>query len=521
MAQHFPPPLELAALARTKTADYVRQYADSIEHSEVFWAKIAERLDWIKKPTRIQDTSFRLQDFHIRWFEDGVLNASVNCLDRHLNARGNKTAILFQGDDPAESQPISYRALHTEVCHLANALRNLGVSKGTRVVLYMPMIPEAVVAMLACARIGAIHAVVSGSVSPNALAKRIADCTAKLVISADASRCGGRGIPYKADVDAALACPGTTSVETVVVVRRSGSTIPMQAPRDRWWHVLCEGQPDICTPEPMNAEDPLFILYSSDSSSPPLGVLHTTGGYLVYASFSHEQVFDLRDDDVYWCTADLSWIAAHSYSVYGPLANGATSLMFEGLPTWPDSSRYWQIVDKHQVSIFYTSTTTIRILLREAEAPLEVASKAGLRLLGTFSAPIHPKIGHGYPQTVSKSRWPIIDTWMQAATGGVLITPLPGTSASKPGSVHRPFYGIQPAIVAADGKVLEGACTGTLVITASWPGQMRTIYGDHPRFLDTYFNAYPGTYCSGASARRDKNGDYWITSGRTGSVLAL
>ncbi len=513
MEQCFPPPPGLAGLTHTKAADYVRQYADSIEHSEVFWGRVAERLDWIKKPECIHNTSFRLQDFRIRWFEDGVLNVSVNCLDRHLDGRGDKTAILFQGDDPAESLAISYRALHTRVCHFANALRNLGVSKGTRVLIYMPMIPEAVVAMLACARIGAIHAVVPGSVSPNALAKRIADCTAKLVISADAGLRGGMSISYKAHIDTALTRADTSSVETVVVVRRSGSAIAMQAPRDRWWHVLCEGQLDICTPEPMNAEDPLFILYSSDSSSPPQGVLHTTGGYLVYASFSHEQVFDLRDDDVYWCTADLSWIAAHSYSVYGPLANGATSLMFEGLPTWPDSSRYWQIVDKHQVSIFYTSTTTIRILMREAEAPLEVASKAGLRQLGIFSAPINPGTWNGYQQIASERHCPIIDTWMLAATGGILITSLPGAMIRKPGSVCRPFYGIQLAIVDADNQVLEGVCAGRLVITASWPGQIRTFYGHHPRFLDSYFKVCPGCYFTGYGARRDEDSNDRITSG--------
>ena len=513
MEQRFPPPLKSAALAHPKAADGMRRYADSIEHSEVFWARVAERLDWIKKPVRIQDTSLRLPDFHIRWFEDGVLNTSVNCLDRHLDARGDKTAIVFQSDDPAESRPISYRALHTEVCHFANALRNLGINKGTRVVLYLPMIPEAVVAMLACARIGAIHAIVSGSISPDALAQRIADCTAKLVITADAGRRGGKSIPYKTHVDTALAHPGTNSVETVVVVRRSGAAIPMQAPRDRWWHVLSEGQPDLCTPEPMHAEDPLFILYGSNSSDPPQGVLHSTAGYLLYASFTHEQVFDLRDDDVYWCSADLGQIAGHSYSVYGPLSNGATSLLFEGLPTWPDSNRYRQIIDTHQVSVLYTSTPTLRTLLHATEAPIKAALNASLRQLGTFSEPTHPKTGSEYQQIVSERRDPIIDTWMQAATGGILFAPLPGTPiVNKPGSVRRPFYGIQPAIVNGDGKVLEGAGTGKLVMTTSWPGQIRTFYGDHQRFLDTYFTVCPGYYFTGKRARRDKDGDYWITS---------
>ncbi|WP_298856562.1 acetate--CoA ligase, partial [uncultured Aquimonas sp.] len=473
-----------SANARYRRDDYERLYRESVDDNEGFWGRMAERLEWFKAPTKIKDVSYRAEDLHIRWFEDGELNLSVNCLDRHLATRGDKTAILWEGDSPEESAHVSYRDLHARVCKLANALRNLGVKRGDRVTLYLPMIPEAAVAMLACARIGAVHSIVFGGFSPDALSGRIADCGSKIVITSDESMRGGKHVPLKANVDAALKHPETSCVETVIVVRRTGGAIDMQSPRDRWYDVLVEGQPDTCEPERMNAEDPLFILYTSGSTGKPKGVLHTTGGYLLYASLTHEAIFDVREDDVFWCTADVGWVTGHSYVVYGPLANGATSLMFEGVPNYPSVSRFWDVCDKHKVTLFYTAPTAIRALMREGEEPVKRTSRASLRLLGSVGEPINPEAWEWYYRVVGDSRCPIVDTWWQTETGGILITPLPGAIAQKPGSATLPFFGVRPAIVDGEGKVLEGATEGNLVLLDSWPGQMRTVYGDHQRFID-------------------------------------
>ncbi|HET8900043.1 MAG TPA: acetate--CoA ligase [Rhodanobacteraceae bacterium] len=519
MSSHVHPvPNAFAASAGINAAEYERRYAASVADPVRFWAEVGQRVDWIKAPTEIKDVSYDTRDLHIRWYGDGVLNVSSNCLDRHLATRGDKTAIIFEGDDPAESRHISYRELHAEVCRFANALRNLGVAKGDRVAIYMPMIPEAAVAMLACARIGAIHSVVFGGFSPDALAGRIADGSCKLVITADEGLRGGKHIPLKANCDAALSRSGTHCVETVVVVRRTGGAVEMQSPRDRWYHTLIEGQPTECAPEPMNAEDPLFILYTSGSTGKPKGVLHTTGGYLVYVSYTHECVFDLKEDDVYWCTADVGWVTGHSYVVYGPLCNGATTVMFDGIPTYPDASRFWRVVDKHQVTLFYTAPTAIRALIREVETPVKAWSRASLRVLGSVGEPINPEAWEWYSRVVGDNRCPVVDTWWQTETGGILISPLPGAIATKPGSATKPFFGIQPAIVNTEGQVQEGECEGNLVLTDSWPGQMRTVYGDHQRFIDTYFKTYPGCYFSGDGARRDADGYYWIT-GRVDDVI--
>jgi acetyl-CoA synthetase len=505
--------------ARLDDAAYARLYAESVRDPDAFWARVAQRLEWMVPPTQVKDTSFALEDFHIRWFADGVLNASVNCLDRHLDAHGDRTALVFERDDPAlPAERISYRDLHARVCRLANALRNLGVRRGDRVTIYLPMIPEAVVAMLACARIGAIHMVVFGGFAPQSIADRIADCGSKLVITADEGLRGGKRIVLKANVDAALQLPGTNSVETVLVVRHTGAAVAMQMPRDRWYDAVVDAQPAHCEPEPMNAEDPLFILYTSGSTGKPKGVLHTTGGYLAYVSHTHECVFDLRADDVYWCTADVGWVTGHSYIVYGPLANAATQVLFEGVPNYPDASRFWQVVDRHAVSIFYTAPTAIRALMREGAAPVQSTSRRSLRVLGTVGEPINPEAWRWYFDVVGDGRCPIVDTWWQTETGGIMITPLPGMAGVKPGSASRPFFGVQPALVGANGALLEGEAEGNLVLLDSWPGQMRTVYGDHQRFIDTYFKAYPGMYFSGDGCRRDGDGDYWIT-GRVDDVI--
>ncbi|MGO4551019.1 acetate--CoA ligase [Lysobacter sp. 2RAF19] len=502
----------------TGSTDYAREYAQSLSDPETYWKAIAERIDWIAKPTQISDVSFDADDFRIHWYADGVLNASVNCLDRHLAKRGDRTALIFEPDDPdGQAQRITYRDLHARTCRLANALRNLGVRKGDRITIYLPMIPDAVVAMLACARIGAIHSVVFGGFAPHSIADRIADCRSKLIITADEGLRGGKRIALKANVDAALALPGTNSVETVLVVRHTGAAVAMQMPRDRWVDVVVEGQPDTCEPEPMNAEDPLFILYTSGSTGKPKGVLHTTGGYLVFASFTHERVFDLRQDDIYWCTADVGWITGHSYIVYGPLANGATAVVFEGVPNHPDFSRFWRVVDKHQVTVFYTAPTAIRALMREGDAPVKATSRKSLRLLGTVGEPINPEAWRWYHDVVGDARCPVVDTWWQTETGGVLIVPPIGVEA-KPGSAMKPFFGVQPALVNAEGHLLEGEAEGNLVLMDSWPGQMRTVYGDHQRFIETYFRAYPGMYFTGDGCRRDADGDYWIT-GRVDDVI--
>ena len=512
-------PAAFAAHANLRHRDYVREYQASVEAPEAFWGRIAERIDWMRAPTRIKDVSFHEADFRIRWYDDGELNASVSCLDRHLDAHGDRVAIVFEPDDPATpAEKITYRELHARVCKLANALRNLGVAKGDRVTIYLPMIPDAAVAMLACARIGAVHSVVFGGFAPQSIADRVQDCGSKLVITADEGRRGGRAVPLKANVDAALKMPGTNSVETVLVVRHTGGAVDMQMPRDRWFDAVVDGQPDTCEPERMNAEDPLFILYTSGSTGKPKGVLHTTGGYLVWASYTHEIVFDLKPDDIYWCTADVGWITGHSYIVYGPLANRATTLMFEGVPSWPNASRFWEVVDKHQVTIFYTAPTAIRALMREGDHAVKRTSRKSLRLLGSVGEPINPEAWRWYHDVVGEEQCPIVDTWWQTETGGILISPLPGATDLKPGSATLPLPGVQPALVDAQGNILEGETSGNLVLLDSWPGQMRTVYGDHQRFIETYFKAYPGMYFTSDGCRRDADGYYWIT-GRVDDVI--
>ncbi len=518
MTQIHPVPPAMAAGARIDRARYDAMYAESIADPERFWGRIGQRLQWIKPYTKVKDVSFDAADLHVRWYEDGELNVSANCLDRHLATRGDKTALIWEGDDPAESRHISYRELHAEVCKAANLLASLGIGKGDRVAIYLPMIPEAAVAMLACTRIGAVHTIVFAGFSPDSLSSRIADSQCKLVITADEGLRGGRKVPLKANVDEALRRPNTNSVETVLVVRRTDGAIDMQTPRDRWWHALIEGQSTEHVAVACEAEHPLFILYTSGSTGTPKGVLHTTGGYLVFTSFTHESIFDLREDDVYWCTADIGWVTGHSYLVYGPLANGATTLMFEGVPNFPDSSRFWQVVDKHKVTLFYTAPTAIRALMREGEGPVRKTSRASLRLLGSVGEPINPEAWEWYHRVVGEQRCPILDTWWQTETGGILISPLPGAIDLKPGSATLPFFGVQPAIVDPNGVVLDGAVEGNLVLVDSWPGQMRTVYGDHQRFVDTYFRTYPGYYFTGDGARRDEDGYYWIT-GRVDDVI--
>ena len=519
MSDLYPVNAEFAAQSRIDRDEYQRAYRESIEQPDKFWGKAAERLDWIRKPTRIKDVSYALEDFHVRWFDDGVLNASVNCLDRQLATRGDKTAILFEPDGPdSPSYAVTYRELYERVCKLGNALRSLGVQKGDRVTIYLPMIPNAAVAMLACARIGAIHSVVFGGFAANSIADRVADCGTKLIITADEGLRGGKKVPLKANVDAALKLPGTNTVETVLVVRHTGGAVDMQMPRDRWFDAVVDSQPAECAPEPMDAEDPLFILYTSGSTGKPKGVLHTTGGYLLFAAYTHEAVFDLREDDVYWCTADVGWVTGHSYIVYGPLANGATSVMFEGVPNYPNVSRFWEVIDKHQVTIFYTAPTAIRALMREGDEPVKRTSRKSLRLLGSVGEPINPEAWRWYYDVVGEARCPVVDTWWQTETGGILISPLPGATDLKPGSATLPFFGVQPALVDANGEFIEGAAEGNLVLLDSWPGQMRTVYGDHQRFIDTYFRTYPGTYFTGDGCRRDEDGYYWIT-GRVDDVI--
>jgi acetyl-CoA synthetase len=510
-------PAEFAARARIRKNDYDKLYAESVADPEAFWSRMGQRIDWVRPYTKVRDVSFDARDFRIRWFYDGQLNVAWNCLDRHLAERGDKVALIHEGDDPAESAKVTYRELHQRVCKCANALKQLGVGKGDRVTIYLPMIPEAAVAMLACARIGAIHSVVFGGFSPDSLAGRIADCASTVVITADEGVRGGKKVPLKANVDQALSSPGTETVKHVLVVKRTGASVPMYQ-RDRWYSELVDAQPDECPCEPMDAEDPLFILYTSGSTGKPKGVLHTTGGYLVYAALTHEAVFDLRDDDVYWCTADVGWVTGHSYVVYGPLANGATSIVFEGVPNFPDPGRFWQVCDKHRVTIFYTAPTALRALMREGEGPVKKHSRATLRLLGTVGEPINPEAWEWYHRVVGDGRCPIVDTWWQTETGGILISPLPGAIAQKPGSATLPFFGVQPAIVDNDGQALEGAGEGNLVLVDSWPGQMRTVFGDHQRFIDTYFRTFPGRYFTGDGAKRDADGYYWIT-GRVDDVL--
>ena len=504
-------------LARTRCTDeaYKEMYARSIEDPDGFWAEAAARLDWIKPFTKVKNASFE-GEVVIRWFEDGILNVSYNCIDRHLDTRGDQVALIWEGDDPADSATITYRQLYDRVCRFANVLKARNVKKGDRVTIYMPMIPEAVYAMLACARIGAIHSVVFGGFSPDSIAGRITDCESTVVITADEGVRGGKPIPLKANVDEAL--DRCTGVHTVLVVKRTGADVNWVEGRDVWYDELAGDVLPHCEPEPMGAEDPLFILYTSGSTGQPKGVLHTTGGYLVGAALSHEYVFDYRDGDIFWCTADVGWVTGHSYIVYGPLANGATSLVFEGVPNYPDASRFWRVVDKHQVNIFYTAPTAIRALMALGDEWVTATSRKSLRLLGTVGEPINPEAWLWYHRVVGEERCPIVDTWWQTETGGILITPLPGATDLKPGSATRPFFGVQPLIVDADGKELSGACSGNLCIRDSWPGQMRSLYGAHDRFVETYFSTYKGLYFTGDGARRDADGYYWIT-GRVDDVI--
>ena len=512
----FAPSESTVANALIDNSGYQAMYDASIADPDAFWAEHGKRIDWIKPYSQVSDVSYDKADLHISWFGDGTLNAAANCLDRHLAGRGDQTAIIWEGDDPADSRHISYAELHEEVCKFANVLKAEGAKKGDRITIYMPMIPEATVAMLACARIGAVHSVVFGGFSPDALAGRIQDCDSNMVITADEGLRGGRPVPLKANTDAALeSCPDCNKV---IVVRRTGGDIGWVDGRDVWYHEAMADASADCPPEEMNAEDPMFILYTSGSTGKPKGVLHTTGGYMVYASMTHQYVFDYKDGDVYWCTADVGWVTGHSYIVYGPLANGATTLMFEGVPTWPDSSRFWQVVEKHKVSIFYTAPTAIRALMREGDAPVTGCDRSSLRLLGSVGEPINPEAWMWYHEVVGEGRCPIVDTWWQTETGGILITPLPGATATKPGSATRPFFGIKPVLVDGENNLLEGAVDGNLCIDHSWPGQMRTVYGDHQRFIDTYFTTFPGRYFSGDGARRDQDGYFWIT-GRVDDVL--
>ncbi len=512
----FPVPEEWARKAWCDKARYQEMYRQSIENPEAFWGEHGKRIDWIKPYTRVKDVSYDKDDLHIRWYEDGTLNAAANCLDRHLESRGDQVAIIWEGDEPDQDRKITYRELHAEVCKFANALKGLGVGKGDPVTIYMPMIPEAAVAMLACARIGAIHSVVFGGFSPDALAGRIHDASCKYVITADEGVRGGRIVPLKANADKAMeSCP---TVEKCIVVRRTGNDVGWKDGRDHWYHDLMADADADCPPEEMNAEDPMFILYTSGSTGKPKGVLHTTGGYMVYASMTHQYVFDYHDGDIYWCTADVGWVTGHSYIVYGPLANGATTLMFEGVPTYPDISRFWQVCDKHNVNIFYTAPTAIRALMRAGDEPVKKTSRKSLKLLGSVGEPINPEAWLWYYNVVGEGRCPIVDTWWQTETGGILISPLPGAMDLKPGSATLPFFGVKPILVDSEGHELDGATEGNLCIADSWPGQMRTIYGDHERFVQTYFSTYPGRYFSGDGARRDEDGYFWIT-GRVDDVI--
>ena len=516
--QIFEVPQAIADKALVNDAQYQDMYARSLDDADGFWAEHGRRIDWIKPFSKVKNTYFAKDDVSIKWYEDGTLNACVNCVDRHVERRGDQVAIIWEGDEPDQDAKITYRQLHEDVCRFANVLKAQGVTKGDRVTIYMPMIPEATYAMLACARIGAVHSVVFGGFSPDALAGRILDCDSTCVITADEGVRGGKKIPLKANTDAALAqCP---DVSSVIVVERTGAGVAMQDGRDVWYHQEKEKADKDCPAEEMSAEDPLFILYTSGSTGKPKGVLHTTGGYMVYASMTHQYVFDYKDGDIYWCTADVGWVTGHSYIVYGPLANGATTLMFEGVPNYPDNSRFWQVCDKHQINIFYTAPTALRALMREGDGPVKATKRDSLRLLGSVGEPINPEAWLWYYNVVGEGKSPIVDTWWQTETGGILITPLPGATALKPGSATRPFFGVKPVLVDADGKELTGAASGNLCLADSWPGQMRTVYGDHKRFIETYFSQYPGTYFTGDGCRRDEDGYYWIT-GRVDDVLNI
>jgi acetyl-CoA synthetase len=518
MQKIYKVPAALAKKAWINGDRYAELYRQSMDDSEGFWAGQADRIDWIKPFSKVRDVSFAKDDLHIRWYYDGTLNVCHNCVDRHLEERADDVAIIWESDDPSRDLSISYRELHARVCRFANALKKLGAKKGDRITIYMPMIPDTAIAMLACARIGAIHSVVFGGFSPDALAGRIEDCASTIVVTADEGTRGGKSIPLKANVDVAASRPGVRSLKKVLVVRHTGGAVDWNPQRDVWLHEL-EAQVDAdCPCEEMGAEDPLFILYTSGSTGKPKGVLHTTGGYLVYVSMTHQYVFDYRPGEIFWCTADVGWVTGHSYIVYGPLANGATTLMFEGVPNYPTASRFWEVCDKHEVNICYTAPTALRALMREGDEPVKRTSRKSLRLLGSVGEPINPEAWEWYYHVVGDGRCPIVDTWWQTETGGILISPLPGATALKPGSATKPLFGVQLEIVDSDGKVLEGEAVGNLVITDSWPSQMRTVYGDHQRFVDTYFSAFPGKYFTGDGVRRDADGYYWIT-GRVDDVL--
>ena len=512
----YPVPKAFAASANLTPEGYRDMYQASISDPEKFWGAQGKRLSWIKDYTSVKDVSWDKSNLSVKWYSDGVLNVTENCIDRHLETRGDKPAIIFEGNHPDDHRTLTYRELHGEVCRFANVLKKLGVKKGDRVTIYMPMIVEAALSMLACARIGAVHSVVFGGFSPEALAGRITDCDSTFVITADEGKRGAKSVPLKSACDAACDIAGI--VKTVLVIGHTGGDVSMKAGRDVWYHDALMGVSSNCPFEPMSAEDPLFILYTSGSTGKPKGVLHTTGGYLVWASITHEYVFDLKEEDVYWCSADVGWVTGHTYIVYGPLANGATTLMFEGVPTWPDASRFWQVCDKHKVSLFYTAPTAIRALMREGDGPVKATDRSSLRILGTVGEPINPEAWEWYFHVVGEGRCPIVDTWWQTETGGAMIVPLPGTTDMKPGAGSHPFFGIEPALVDADGNVLEGETEGNLIIKNSWPGQMRTVYGDHQRFVETYFSAYPGNYFTGDGCKRDADGFYWIT-GRVDDVI--
>jgi acetyl-CoA synthetase len=508
----------IGSTALIDNEQYETMYKRSIDDSEGFWAEQGQRIDWIQPFTQVRDVSFDEHNVDINWYKDGTLNASANCLDRHLEARGDQTAIIWEGDEPTDDRHITYKELHSEVCQFANVLKTQGVRKGDVVCIYMPMVPQAVMAMLACARIGAIHSVVFGGFSPDALAGRIDDSNVKVVITADEGVRGGKAVPLKKNVDEALTHPSVNSVEKVIVVKRTGADVAWHKTRDIWYHEAIAKESKHCQPAEMRAEDPLFILYTSGSTGKPKGVVHTTGGYMVYASLTHEYVFDYKEGEVYWCTADVGWITGHTYLVYGPLANGAITLMCEGVPNYPGINRVSQIVDKHNVNILYTAPTAIRALMAEGDAAVTETKRHSLRILGTVGEPINPEAWEWYYRTIGEERCPIVDTWWQTETGGIMITPLPGATALKPGSATRPFFGVQPALVDAEGNIVEGAGEGNLVMQDSWPAQSRTIYGDHERFMQTYFSTYAGMYFSGDGARRDEDGYYWIT-GRVDDVL--
>jgi len=515
-AHVFPVQDAIAQSAHIDAAKYKAMYQQSISDPEGFWAEHGKRIDWIKPYTKVKDVSYDPHDVHIRWFYDGTLNVAANCLDRHLEKRGDQTAIIWEGDDPTKSEHITYRDLYERVGRLGNAMRDMGVKKGDRVCIYMPMIPEAAVAMLACARIGAVHSIVFGGFSPDSLANRIQDSECVMVITADEGMRGGRTVPLKANTDKALeSCP---SVKHVIMVKATGGDVGVVQGRDHWYHTVTGAQPADCPAEEMGAEDPLFILYTSGSTGKPKGVLHTSGGYLVYTAMTHQYVFDYQEGEVYWCTADVGWVTGHSYIVYGPLANGATTLMFEGVPNYPDTSRFWQVVDKHNVNIFYTAPTAIRALMRDGEEPVKKTSRKSLRILGSVGEPINPEAWMWFYNVVGEGRCPIVDTWWQTETGGILITPLAGAIDLKPGSATLPFFGVSPVVVDNEGKELQGATEGNLCIAQSWPGQMRTVYGDHERFVQTYFTTYKGYYFTGDGCRRDEDGYYWIT-GRVDDVI--